>query len=497
VAERATFVVDDGDVVGLREAVGHIALAGYSEKTVRERLGLRDICDLQMRSLPIYREERLKARDALDLLIELFLFQGAITLDELNRLPIASDQDLLVRAGVLSLDQCGYARGRASLFPVGERLIFSDHVWPELSDRLDPAVPHDQVMSVGVDSRWLARATVRRPVRNTLDLCTGSGVQALLSTRHSQRVVAIDINSRATRCARFNARAAGATNLELAVGDLFEPVAGQRFDLITANPPFVPSPLHALGFRDGGRSGEDVQKRIVAGLPAHLAAGGIAQMVTELGERDDEPIVDRLRDWLGGAPLDIYVLRLRVYSVASYAIGHAKGDDHGSFLASVRSWAGNLTAQGYSQVVSVLVAFEWSDRALGAAWSRVDEAKPPHDDAGAEIEAAFLAQRLIRDPDLDRRVRSGWLHRSGPIALQEARVLGSDVGTHIRATRLGRSLPVEHVLTATERDLLDRMHGRVVASDVAKMGQDLRIDDDTVWAAIKSLVGCGLVAVGE
>ena len=189
--------------------------------------------------------------------------------------------------------------------------FFRIHVWHKLPHPGYATVPRDQVMFVGSDSRWLARATVRRPARAALDLCTGSGIQALLATPHSERVLAVDINHRAARSARFNATISGATNFEVAEGNLFEQAsATDRFDLITANPPFVSSPVDVLMFRDGGPSGEAILERIVQGLPLHLAAGGIAQIVTELGEREGEPIVQRVRQWLDGAPMDIHILRL-------------------------------------------------------------------------------------------------------------------------------------------------------------------------------------------
>jgi Methyltransferase small domain len=193
--------------------------------------------------------------------------QGSLRTDELDHLFVASSRDVLNRTGLLEIDETGLARARVSLFPVADRLIFADHAWPELPHPGYASVPYDQVMFVGRDSRDLVHSTVRRPVRAALDLCTGSGVHALLAAAHSQQVLAVDINSRAARCTRFNARALGATNLEVVVGDLFGPVRGERFDLITANPPFVPSPVDAIRFRDGGRSGEDTLKRIVAGLP--------------------------------------------------------------------------------------------------------------------------------------------------------------------------------------------------------------------------------------
>lgn len=362
--QSASFLVDDADVPALRAAISNLAGTGYSEFAVRELLGLSDIPDLQWRALPMYRDQRLTTRDPLALAIELFLLQGSLPSVELDRLFVADDRNVLIRTGLLTVDHSGTAWARASLFPVGDRLIFSDHAWPELPHPGFSAFPYDQVMFVGIDSHFLARSTSRRPVRSALDLCTGSGIHALLATTHSQRVVAVDINPRAVCCARFNAQASGATNMEVLTGDLFEPVRGERFDLITANPPFVPSPVDAIRFRDGGHSGEEIQKRIVAGLPQHLAPGGTAQIVTEVGERDGEPLVNRLREWLGGAPMDIHVLRLNEYSAAKYAIGHAKGDNYAEFLDSVRAWAGNLRAQRYERVISLLVSFQWSDLGL-------------------------------------------------------------------------------------------------------------------------------------
>ena len=55
--------------------------------------------------------------------------------------------------------------------------------------------------------------------------------------------------------ARRRCLASGAAQMEVKVGDLYEPIGNERFNLITANPPFVPSPVDWLRYRDGGRSG--------------------------------------------------------------------------------------------------------------------------------------------------------------------------------------------------------------------------------------------------
>jgi hypothetical protein len=495
VTPPASFLIDDADVPALRQTVANIARLGYSEDAVRERLDLNDLTELRWRALPSYRADRLAAREPLDLAIDLFLLQGALPADERDRLFNASDRDLLTGAGLLDVDRAGCARARASLFPAGGRLVFSDHAWPELPHPGLKPVPYDQVMFVGGDSRHLARGTSRRRVRNMLDLCTGSGIHALLAAAHSERVLAVDINPRAARCARFNAQALGVANLEVVIGDLFEPARRQRFDLITANPPFVPSPVDTLGFRDGGRSGEDVQKRIVAGLPHYLAPGGMAHMITELGERDQEPLVDRLRQWLEGAPMDILVLRLGEYDATTYAIGHAKGENYEEFLGSVDAWSGNLRAQGFARVAPVLVSFAWSDPACGAPWELMEEARPPKRDAGAEIEAVFLAERMARRPDLESILSGSLLRLAGPVALVDAQMLGRNLPANAKATRLGQALAVEHQLHPLEREMLRCAERGIAISELLASLEKNGIGKETVLAAAGSLLRKRLVCM--
>lgn len=110
---------------------------------------------------------------------------------------------------------------------------------------------------------------------NVLDMGTGSGVCAMFAARHARRVVAVDINTAAVRCAGINALL---NHLEHKVdvrhGDLFEAVPGERFDLILFNPPFVIGPPR--DDRDRAWRSSDVAERFAAGVGAHLNPGGSA-----------------------------------------------------------------------------------------------------------------------------------------------------------------------------------------------------------------------------
>jgi hypothetical protein len=276
--------------------------------------------------------------------------------------------------------------------------------------------------------------------------------------------------------------------------DLYGGVHGTQFDLIIANPPFVPSPLDTLRFRDGGPSGEDVLARIVEGLPLHLAAGGIAQVVTELGEREGEPLVQRLREWLHGAAMDIHILRLSEHEAMAYATHHAKGDNFGDFLDSVHEWASNLLAQRYKRVVSVIVSFQWSHAATGSTWDVTEQSQPPRRSAGAEIEAVFRAAQAAQRLDW-QALTTNWISRSGPIALFDARVLGGDIRAEAKATLLGKALTIEHHLNPVEREILDRMDGALQLPELLKSCRNPDADRPILVEAVRSLLRRRLVHI--
>ena len=113
-----------------------------------------------------------------------------------------------------------------------------------------------------------------------LDLCTGSGLLALTAARRGVRdVTAVDVSRRAVLTVRLNARLNG-VRVRALRGNLFEPVAGETFDAIVSNPPYVPAEtddLPARGRRrawDAGRDGRALLDRLCAEAPAHLRPGG-------------------------------------------------------------------------------------------------------------------------------------------------------------------------------------------------------------------------------
>lgn len=121
--------------------------------------------------------------------------------------------------------------------------------------------------------------------RTVLDIGTGSGALAIAAARAGARsVTAIDISLRSVMATRLNSWLHGAA-ISVLRGDLFGPVAGRQFDLVVANPPYVPSesavlPRHRTGrCWDAGRDGRALLDRICAEVVDVLRPDGTLLVV--------------------------------------------------------------------------------------------------------------------------------------------------------------------------------------------------------------------------
>jgi methylase of polypeptide subunit release factors len=185
------------------------------------------------------------------------------------------------------------------------------------------ALREDHVLGVGGASTTLSGLMIDRPVDSALDLGTGCGIQALHAARHARRVVATDISQRALDIAAFNAELNDVTTIEFRLGSLFEPVAGERFDHIVSNPPFVITPrvpgVPAYEYRDGGLVGDAIVASVIAGAADHLADGGVAQLLGNWEYREGADGLDRVAGWLAATGLDSWAIEREVQEAALYA----------------------------------------------------------------------------------------------------------------------------------------------------------------------------------
>jgi release factor glutamine methyltransferase len=121
--------------------------------------------------------------------------------------------------------------------------------------------------------------------RHVLDVCTGTGALALAAARAGAvSVTAVDLSRRSAATTWLNSRLHRAP-VRVLRGDLFEPVRGRGFDVVVANPPYVPAASQVparYGIArcwDAGHDGRLLLDRLTSGLPDVLTAGGRALIV--------------------------------------------------------------------------------------------------------------------------------------------------------------------------------------------------------------------------
>jgi methylase of polypeptide subunit release factors len=185
------------------------------------------------------------------------------------------------------------------------------------------AIPENHVLGVGGASLTLAGLMVGEKVDSVLDLGTGCGIQALHAARHARRVVATDISARALELASFNAALNGVSTIKFRSGSLYEPVAGERFDRIVSNPPFVITPrregVPSYEYRDGGLVGDALVASVLSAAAEHLEPGGVAQLLGNWEYRDGDDAFDRVAAWLENTGLDAWIVEREVQDAALYA----------------------------------------------------------------------------------------------------------------------------------------------------------------------------------
>ena len=283
----------------------------------------------------------------------------------------------------------------------------------------------DHVLGIGGASTTLAGVTIRRPVGRALDVGTGCGVQALHLAEHATEVVATDISSRALRLAATTAALSG-QSWDLRAGSLLEPVAGERFDLVVANPPFVVSPGLSgadggFDYRDSGLAGDEVSRRMVSGLAGMLAPGGVGQLLANWVIPPDGDWAGRVTEWIGGgegapvdaavdAAVDAWVWQREVLGVSEYVTlwlqdaGYRPGTQ--AFTDRYDRWAGWFESTGVVAVGMGLVTL-W--RTESEPQVVCEDVRQPYDQpAGAELDAWHRRRQwLARTPELlDARLRT-------------------------------------------------------------------------------------------
>jgi methylase of polypeptide subunit release factors len=284
----------------------------YTEESVTELLG-EDGPSAGLSDVAVF--DRRLPDTRLGNAIRLLLLQIPISRDDAVQALGRDGLDALITTG-LAREDGDWIRIRGRIVPA-EGLLMSFDGFAVGNDD-----PHGYVASYTPTASWLAALTPRRRFGRALDIGTGSGAQALLAARHSGHVIATDLNPRAVAFTALNAALNGIDNLEVRLGSLFEPVAGETFDLITCNAPYVVSPEDRWQYRDAaGFEADQLSQSVVTGIPKHLNQDGFGCMlVSWLAESEEDPDV-RVDSWLQDNECDCWVLGLSGADPLDHAAG--------------------------------------------------------------------------------------------------------------------------------------------------------------------------------
>jgi SAM-dependent methyltransferase len=307
----------------LREALDAL---GYTEPEVCKRFGITSIHDA-IRRLEPDRE----VSDPQALLIRLFLETAEVPWRAVRSLltpgDLAAIEDLgLLMPQALTGDGC---RATVALYPTEGLYVASDH--GEAGPVSDWRAPADIVFpAIGDATKRFMALMPRTPCGDMLDLCSGTGIAALVGARRfAERAWAVDITERSTRFAAFNAALNGIATVTALRGDLYEPIGDRTFDRITANPPYVPALRDEYIFRDGGEDGERVTWRILGGLTTHLRPGGYFFCDCVATDREGAPLEQRIRRAIGenDADFDVLVAEATTFDPVMYYARRAQNGE--------------------------------------------------------------------------------------------------------------------------------------------------------------------------
>ena len=284
---------------------------GYTEPDLFAKVKVNSIA--HFKSLDHGRTELATPTDAQSTLVLLFIDGVRLPWTTIRSVFSRGELELLNGLGLLQSAVVDSQKCVAplSLFPYEDLFIASDRL--NGMETVGKGVPSDLVFSpLTRETRQFVRLMPRTPCDAYLEMCAGSGIAAVIAAKHfAKHAVAADITERSTRFARFNAALNAIDNFAAVQGDLYQPVAGQTFDVISAHPPYVPAQETEMVFRDGGADGEQITRRIVAGLSDALRPGGLFYLDCVVTDRGGERIEDRLRRMLGPDEDEFDVLVVR------------------------------------------------------------------------------------------------------------------------------------------------------------------------------------------
>ncbi|GAB3222866.1 methyltransferase [Glycomyces halotolerans] len=320
-----------------------------------------------------------------------------------------------LESGLLLRGDGGVAAGWGLQFS-GESAVFSDQCPGTTGAR-----NRDHVLGVGGASQLLLDATLREPVGTALDLGTGCGVQALELSGHAGSVTATDLSERALAFAALNAEING-VELELLRGDLLEPVAGRRFDLVVANPPFViATPGSGWTYRDAGREADGVAAELAGAAIELLEPGGTMQFLANWLHVGGADWAERVASWFPESGAGVWAVEREVLDPLDYVRTWQRDSGETGDADQAAAWLDWFDARGVEGVGFGMVNVRRVD---GASEVRCEEVRHAVETPWRDRVAEHF---VVRGADLEpEQLWEARLRVADGVSLQQSAALGEE-----------------------------------------------------------------------
>lgn len=261
----------------------------------------------------------------------------------------------------------------------------------------------DFVMGVGPSSQLLASLTPPAKGR-ALELACGIGWLSGKLAQSGVSVVATDLNVRALELGRFSARLGGIEGIDFRQGDGFASVAGETFDLIVSNPPYVQSPGGTMIYKEAA-AGDPICARLLRDVPAHLAPGGIAVVLINWSHATDDDWTEAPLSWVPPEGTRRWLFQSDCSSPADYAWRWISNDPRFSgeqaATGEMQRWLAHYQAAGIQRISGGFMIIQKCGP--GGEWTRAESraAEKIETSAGSDVLRVLHNQTwLAGDHDL-------------------------------------------------------------------------------------------------
>jgi methylase of polypeptide subunit release factors len=291
----------------------------------------------------------------------------------------------------------GLIRSNYQIIPMADGWVACDFL------RRQGEGSEDFVMGVGPSS-WLLASLTPPSEGRALELACGIGWLSGKLAKSGLSVVATDLNVRALELGRFSARLGGIEGIDFRQGDGFASVAGETFDLIVANPPFVQSPGGTMIYKESA-VGDSICARLLRDVSVHLAPGGIAVVLINWTHAADDDWTEAPLSWVAPEGMRRWLFQSDCSSPANYAWQWISNDprfpSEQAAMDEMQRWLSHYQAAGIQRISAGFMILQNCEP--GGEWTRTESRAADSLDTTAGIEVRRVIHNqtwLASNPDL-------------------------------------------------------------------------------------------------